>query len=79
MLNTCTKCLVVTFILKAMPKLDYQGVLYQEFSVEGSRCFNAVSRLLFITPHSHIGVDSISHLYIVAQKYRYRFSQLCLT
>ena len=27
-----------------------------------------VSRLLLITPHSHIGVDAISHLCIVARK-----------
>ena len=31
-------------------------------------CFDVVSRLLLVTPHSHIGVDAITHLCIVAQK-----------
>ena len=73
MLNTSTNCLGVAFILKAMPKLDHLSVLFQELHVEGSRCFDVVSRLLLITPHSLIGVDTISHLRIVAQKYRCRF------
>ena len=51
-----------------MPKLDLLGVLFQELRVEGSRCFEVVSRLLFITPHSHIGVDAISHQCIVQRK-----------
>ena len=73
MLNTGSKCHGVAFILKAMPKLDHLGVLFQELRVEGSRCFDVVSRLLLITPHSRIDVDTISHLRIAAQKYRYRF------
>ena len=35
--------------------------------------FDVVSRLFLNTPHSHIGVNTISHLCIVAQKYRHRF------
>ena len=61
MLNTGTKCLGVVFILKAMPKLHHLGVLFQELRVKGSRCFDVVRRLLFITPHSHIGLDTFSH------------------
>ena len=57
----------MAFILKAMRKLDHLGVLFQELRVEGNRCFDVISRLLLITPHSHIGVDTISHLRIVAQ------------
>ena len=64
MLNAGTKCLGVAIILKAMPKLDHLGVLFQELRVEGSSCFDVVSRLLLIRPHSHIGVNTI-----VAQKY----------
>ena len=80
MLNTGTKCLGVTLILKAKPKLDYLGVLFQELRIECSRCFDVISRLLSVTSHSHIGVDAISYSRIVAQKYRYRFfSQLRLT
>ena len=65
MLNTGTKCLGMAFILKSRPKLDHLGVLFQELRLEGSRCFDVVSGLLHITPHSHIGVDTISHLRIV--------------
>ena len=74
MLNTSTKCLGMAFILKAMPKLDHIGILFQDVGVEGNRCFDVVSRLLLFTPHSYIGVDAISHLHIVAKKKRqYRF------
>ena len=45
-----------------MPKLDQQDVLFQELRAEGSR-------LLLIAPHSHVVVDTISHLRIVEQKY----------
>ena len=69
MLNTGTRCFRVAFILKAMPKLNHLDVLFQELCVEGSRRFDVVSRLLLITPHSHIGVDTIFHLPIAAQKY----------
>ena len=51
-----------------MPNFDYLSVLFQELRVEGSRCFDVISRLLLIVPHSHIGVDAISHLRIVAQE-----------
>ena len=73
MLNTGNKCLEVAFILKAILKLDHLGVLFQELRMEGSMCFDEVSRLLFITPHSHIVVDKIFHLRIVVQKNRYCF------
>ena len=69
MLNIGTDCLGVAFILKAMPKLDHLGVLSQKLYVEGRRCLDGVSQLPIITPHSHIGADTISHLCIVAQKY----------
>ena len=55
MLNAGTECFELACILKTMPKLDHLGVLLQELCVEGSRCFDVVSRLLLITPHSHIG------------------------
>ena len=58
----------VAFRLKAILNLDHLGVLFQELRVEDSRCFDEVSRLLFITPHLRIGVDPISYLCIVAQK-----------
>ena len=70
MLNTGTKCLGVAFILKAMPKLDHRGILFQGLRVEGSWCFDVVSRLLLITPHLHIGVNTVSHLRIVAKNYQ---------
>ena len=73
MLNSGSKYLGVAFILKAMSKLNHLGVLFEELRVEGSRCFDLVSRLLLITPHSHIDEDTISRFRIVAQKYRYRF------
>ena len=69
MLSTATKCFGVAFILKALPKLDDLGVLFQKLRVEGSRCFNEVSQLLLNTPYSHIGLDAIFHLRIIAQKY----------
>ena len=56
------------FCLRAMPKLDYVSFLFQELHVESSRCFDAVSQLLPISPHSHIGVDAISHLRIVERE-----------
>ena len=73
MLNTDTTCLGEVFILKSMPKLDHLGVLFEELRVEDSRCFDVVSRLFLITPHSHIGVDGIYRFHIVAQKYQNRF------
>ena len=51
-----------------MPKINHLGVLFQKLRVEESWCFDVVSRLLLITLHSHIGVDAISHLRIVAQQ-----------
>ena len=61
MLKTGTKCVGVAFIFKAMPKLDHLGVLFQELREKGSKCFDVVNRLLLVTPHPHIGVDTISH------------------
>ena len=61
MLNTGTKDIGMTFIVKAMPKLDHLGILFQELHVEGCRCLDVVSRLLLITPQSYTGVDTISH------------------
>ena len=46
----------VAFRLRAMLKLDHRGRLFQELRVDGSRCFDVVSRLLLITPLLHIGV-----------------------
>ena len=51
-----------------MPKLDYLDALFQELSVESSRCFDVVSGLLLITPHLHTGVNDISRWRIVARK-----------
>ena len=59
MFNTGNKCPGKTFTLKAMPKPDHLGVLFQELRVEGSRCFDVLSRLLFITLDSRVGVDTI--------------------
>ena len=58
------------FCLRAMPNLDHLGVIFQELLLKSCRCFDAVSRLLLITPHLHIGVDAISHFHIIVRKKR---------
>ena len=40
---------------------------FKELRVAGNRCFDMVSRLLLITPHSHVGVDAIFHLHCCAK------------
>ena len=50
------------FRFRAMPKLIILVFSSERYAqTEGSRCFVAVSRLLFITPRPDIGADAIFH------------------
>ena len=66
--NAVAFCLSTVSGLRAMPKIDHLGLLFQELRVEGNRCFDEVSQSLLIIPHPHIGVDAIFHLRVVAGK-----------
>ena len=79
MLNTGTRCLGMAFILKAMPNIDHLGILFQELRVEGSKCIDVISRLLLISPHTHIVVDAIFHLRVFGKKMIPILSQLRLS
>ena len=59
---------VEAFCLRVMPKLDHLDVFFSKNTYGVSKRFDVVSRLLLVTPHSHIGVDTITHLCIVVQK-----------